>query len=369
MAIRKSDLHLELNQAGLIALDASFICEAGQLLALVGPSGSGKSTILRMIAGLNRPRSGQIRCGDQVWFDAEANRYLTPQQRRIGYVPQHYGLFPHMSALDNVRAGLHQFSKDVQNTRARDWLNRMHLSGLEHRYPAALSGGQQQRVALARALAGDPSILLLDEPFSAVDSATREKLHGELAELKTQLDIPIIMVTHDLKEALMLADRITLLSHGITLQTGLPREVIARPVSQAAAQLVGIRNLFDSEVIEHNIEENFTKLRLGSQFVLSPYRPEFRPGDLVRWAIPDSGVRFRAISRAERPSAHNRLQVTVMKILTLGEEVRLSMQIDGVADSLQATIPLRLGNELALELGQQTFVTLRAADIHLLSTL
>ncbi len=361
-------LGVKIRQSGPITLDASLSCSAGQLLALVGASGSGKSTLLRMIAGLSRPHMGRIAYGEQAWFDSDADIYLSPQQRRIGYLPQHYGLFPHMSALDNVRAGLHHLSKHEQAERAHHWLNRMHLSGLEQRQPAALSGGQQQRVAMARALAGDPSILLLDEPFSAVDSATREKLHGELAELKTQLAIPIVMVTHDLSEALMLADRITLLSHGITLQSGLPREIIARPMNQAAAQLVGIRNLFDGEIIEHDVGEACTRLRFGSQLIHCAYRPEFRIGELVCWVIPDSGVRFRAISRVAEPSGRNRLEVTVTKMLTLGDEVRLTMQIDGVTPPLQASIPLRLATELGLCVGQRSSVSLRAADIHLLST-
>jgi molybdate transport system ATP-binding protein len=363
-----NDISVKIRQSGPITLDANLTCIAGQLLALVGASGSGKSTILRMIAGLSRPRMGRIAYGKQAWFDSDANVFLSPQQRRIGYLPQHYGLFPHMSALDNVRAGLHHLSKSEQTERAYQWLSRMHLSGLEHRQPGALSGGQQQRVAMARALAGDPSILLLDEPFSAVDSATREKLHGELAELKTQLAIPIVMVTHDLNEALMLADRMTLLSHGITLQSGLPREIIARPANQAAAQLVGIRNLFDSEIVEHDVDEAYTRLRFGSQLIHCAYRPGFRIGEVVRWVIPDSGVRFRAISRVEEPSSRNRLEVTVSKMLTLGDEVRLTMQIDGVMQPLQASIPLRLATELGLCVGQRTSVTLRAADIHLLPT-
>ena len=363
MAYPKSDLQAEIRQAGPIALTADLACAAGQLLALVGPSGSGKSTLLRMIAGLSRPQSGRIVCGQQVWFDAHS--FKTPQQRGIGYLPQHYGLFPHMSALDNVRAGLHHLAKTEQLDRAHEWLDRMHLNGLGHRRPAELSGGQQQRVAVARALAGDPSILLLDEPFSAVDSATREKLQGELAELKHQLAIPIIMVTHDLNEALMLADHMTLLSHGTTLQSGLPREIMARPANEAAAQLVGIRNQFDSEVIDHHADQSCTRLNLGTQVLDSPHRPEFKPGEIVRWVIPDNGVRFRAISRVERPISRNRLDVTVSKMLTLGDEVRLTMQIDNVDAPLQATIPLRLAAELSLVVGQRTTVVLRAEDIYI----
>lgn len=364
MANPKPDFEAFIGQVRPIVLDAELTCASGQLLALVGASGSGKSTLMRMIAGLSRPQSGRISCGGELWFDAEQQVFLTPQQRRIGYVPQHYGLFPHMSALRNICTALHHLPPHEQHERAQQWISRMHLDGLEQRRPAELSGGQQQRVALARALAGNPSILLLDEPFSAVDSATREKLHGELAELKAQLEIPVIMVTHDLNEALMLADSMSLLSRGVTLQSGLPRELITKPISEAAAQLVGIRNMFDSEIAGQSTTG--TQLRLGNQLIDSPYRKEFSTGQKVRWAIPDNGVRFRAITRAQ-PFTHNKLDVTVQKLLMLGDEARLTMHIDGVNTPLQASIPLRLASELGLGVGKYTSVMLRAEDIHIIA--
>lgn len=367
VATRNSNLFsLGIQQSKPIPLDVTLNCAAGELLALVGPSGSGKSTLLRMIAGLSRPAAGHITCDEHRWFDAGTGIFLSPQQRRVGYLPQHYGLFPHMSALDNVRAGLHNLGRNEQLQRAGHWLQRMHLTGLEHRQPAELSGGQQQRVAMARALAGDPAILLLDEPFSAIDTSMREKLHGELAELKSQLAIPIIMVTHNLNEALMLADRMSLLSEGITLQSGVPGDIVAKPANQAAARLLGIHNMFESEIVAHDADRQHTRLRLGDHLLDSPFRPEFKVGELVRWAIADSGIRFRAISRSEQAFRHNRLDLTVSKILRLGDEARVTMLIDGVITPLQVTIPSRLANELALSVGLRTQVMLRAQNIHLL---
>lgn len=365
------DLYVDIHQAGPIALEVQLSCAAGQLLALLGPSGSGKSTILRMIAGLSYPRSGKISCGSRTWFDAGGNIRLSPQQRHVGYVPQHYGLFPHLSALDNVRAALHSLGRDEQTERASHWLGRVHLAGLEHRRPSELSGGQQQRVAVARALAANPSVLLLDEPFSAVDTATREKLYTELAELKAQLSIPIILVTHDLNEALMLADHMSLLSHGVTLQSGIPHEVMARPASQEAAQLVGIKNLFESEVAGHDAAGQFTRLRFGSHFIHCAYHPEYKAGTPVRWALPDIGVRFRAIARQDfrREDQDNRFMVTILKALTLGNETRLSMSLDEALPPLHATVPTRLAMELELQPGGQTEVVLRAEDIHLLASI
>ena len=224
-------LHVTVKQSGPIPLSAELACAPGELLALVGPSGSGKSTILRAIAGLYRPASGKIQCNGDVWFDASADLAVPPHRRSVGFVFQSYALFPHMTALDNVRAALaHRPSKE-RVERARALLRLVHLDGLEARRPAALSGGQQQRVAVARALARDPAVLLLDEPFSAVDRRTRRNLHRELRELRTAVSMPIVLVTHDLDEAADLADILCVLDRGETLQTGPAAEVLSAPAS------------------------------------------------------------------------------------------------------------------------------------------
>lgn len=365
MAYPNSDFLVDIRQLQPFALDASFTCAPGELLALVGPSGGGKSTLLRMIAGLAKPGAGQIVCNGHVWFDAVTNRFMTPQQRGIGYVPQHYGLFPHMTAIENICAGLHTLDVGERLSRAHSWLARMHLTGLGERKPAELSGGQQQRVAVARALAGDPSILLLDEPFSAVDSATRDKLHGELAELKAQLAIPIILVTHDLTEALLLADRIALLNQGKTLQAGPPGEIMMRPATEEAARLIGLRNLFDGEVVDHVRETPATLVRFGRYLLESAYRPEFQAGSAVRWGIPESGIRFRPIARHAPVPQRNLIEVEVQRLLALGNETRLTLVVEGEASPLRVTIPRRLAEELTLLEGQMVQINLRAEDIHL----
>lgn len=368
MACPNSRLTFTVEQRAPIPISASIECECAQLLALVGPSGSGKSTLLRMIAGLSRPQSGRIVCADTVWFDAGQDIFLSPQQRRIGYVPQHYGLFPHMSALDNVRAGLHHLAPAEQLRRASEWLLRVHLDGLGQRRPAELSGGQQQRVAVARALARDPTILLLDEPFSAVDRATRDSLYFELAELKRQLAIPVVMVTHDLNEALLLADRMTLLTDGRTLQSGSPYEVMARPVDEVAAQQVGIRNIFDGEIAGHDAAAGCTWLRAGALTLASPLRPEIPPGTRIRWVIPNSGVRLRAVGRDYLPASHNRIEVTIQTLVPIGNEVRLTTRMDGIDAPLHTQVPVRLAAELNLAPGRRTTVVLREDAVHFLDS-
>lgn len=366
MAFPNSEFRLQARLTTPIALDAELSCGGGQLLALVGPSGSGKSTLLRMIAGLTRPDQGRIECAARCWFDSELRTWLSPQQRRVGFVPQHYGLFPHMSALANVMAGLHELVPSEREARARRWLEKVHLRGLEERRPAELSGGQQQRVALARALVREPSILLLDEPFSAVDRATRETLYIELAELKRELELPIVMVTHDLNEALLLADRMTLLADGRTLQSGVPRELVAQPVNETAARLVGVRNLFDGEVLRHDETLGFTWIKAGDLELACPIDAARRPGDRVRWMVPTNGVRLRSLTNGDLPPSPNRLRITVQGLLPLGDEARVTASLPGIADSLHVQLSVRLANQLGLRPGATTEAVLRERQLHIL---
>ncbi len=239
-------LHVWLRQSGPIPLAAELSCNEGELLALVGPSGSGKSTILRTIAGLYWPREGRITCGGSVWFDSKSGVNVPPHERRAGFMFQSYALFPHMTALRNVIAALGHRPRREREAKARELLALVRLQGLENRRPASLSGGEQQRVAVARALAREPAVLLLDEPFSAVDRRTRRKLHAELAELRKAVNIPIVLVTHDLEEAVSLADRMTVLDGGETLQTGKPSELVNAPASARVADALDLSNVGDT---------------------------------------------------------------------------------------------------------------------------
>ena len=206
-------LEATIKQQQPIPLEVQLECAAGEMLALVGPSGSGKTTVLRCIAGLHKPQQGLIR-SQTIWFDSNHELNYSPQQRRVGMVFQNYALFPHLTVMQNIMLAM----QTPQEHKVRALLEQVHLSGLEYRFPSQLSGGQQQRVALARALARDPEVLLLDEPFSAVDKVTRRKLYLELHALRRQLSMPIILVTHDLDEAAMLADQMCVIHQGKTLQ-------------------------------------------------------------------------------------------------------------------------------------------------------
>lgn len=361
-----ADLHCDISQQHPIPLQANFNCKAGELLAVVGPSGGGKTTLLRMIAGLSKPQSGAISYGEQSWFDGQQSVFLTPQQRHIGYVPQHFGLFPHMSAIQNVMSGLEHVPKNERKQRALDWLERVNLDGFPDRLPNNLSGGQRQRVALARALAREPAVLLLDEPFSAVDRETRERLYIELARLKSQLAIPVIMVTHDIHEAQLLADRMILISQGQMLQQGKPFEVMSHPRNEAVAKQMGLRNMFDATVVDQQAGKNMTWLSFGEHQIATENALPLVVGQQVRWVIPNQGIRFNAITSGRLCKSLNKLDVQIESLLVMGETVRVIATIDGIKQVMNADIPFHLCQKLGLEKGLRTTVALKSDQIHIL---
>jgi sulfate transport system ATP-binding protein len=211
--------------------DVSLRIESGELMALLGPSGSGKTTLLRIIAGLDLPDSGTIRLHDE-----DATR-STARDRQVGFVFQHYALFRHMTVFENIAFGLRVRPKSTRPTerdivlRVYELLKLIQLDWLGDRYPSQLSGGQRQRVALARALAVEPRVLLLDEPFGALDAKVRRELRQWLRRLHDDLHIASVFVTHDQEEALEVADRVAILSDGNIEQVGTPEEVCRRPAN------------------------------------------------------------------------------------------------------------------------------------------
>jgi molybdate transport system ATP-binding protein len=202
-----------------------------ETLALVGPSGAGKSTVLRCIAGLHRPARGRIALGDAVWFDSARRIDRPPDRRSVGLVFQDYALFPHLTVRGNVAFGGRE--------RVDDLLERLGIAQLAGERPGHLSGGERQRVAVARALSRDPSVLLLDEPLSALDAHTRGSVREQLADLLGELAIPALIVTHDFTDAAALADRVGVVLDGRVHQLGSPAELLARPADAFVASLTG----------------------------------------------------------------------------------------------------------------------------------
>lgn len=212
--------------SGNLFLDVNFALEKGEFVAFYGPSGSGKTSILRMIAGLLPPDSGRIRVDDQTWYDPSARVNLKTQQRNFGIVFQDYGLFPNMTVRENISFAL----KNGHAGNVDEMIALMELGNLENKKPDTLSGGQRQRVALARAIIRRPSILLLDEPFAALDTALRLRMQEFILKTHRELELTTILVSHDLLEVARLADRVFLLENGVIAKSGSPRDVM--PMTQ-----------------------------------------------------------------------------------------------------------------------------------------
>ena len=202
-----------------------------ETVGLIGPSGAGKTSLLRAVAGLERPRGGHIALGREPWFDAERGADLAPEERRVGYVPQDYGLFPHLTVAGNVRFAGRRDRPEL--------LERVGISHLAAARPAELSGGERQRVALARALAREPRVLLLDEPFAALDAITRRQVRTELGTLLAGFRLPALLVTHAFDDAAALAHRVGVIDRGRLVQLASPTELLAAPASAVVAALTG----------------------------------------------------------------------------------------------------------------------------------
>src|SRR6188768_1183431 len=228
--------------------DVSFRVDSGELVALLGPSGSGKTTLLRIIAGLEAPDAGT------VLFDGGDATERSAKDRGVGFVFQHYALFRHMTVFENVAFGLRvrprgeRPSEDVIKKRVNELLAMVQLDYLGNRYPSQLSGGQRQRVALARALAVEPRVLLLDEPFGALDAKVRQELRRWLRRLHAEIHLTSVFVTHDQEEALELANRVVVMNHGVIEQQGTPEDVVERPATPFVISFLGTVNIFYGRV-------------------------------------------------------------------------------------------------------------------------
>jgi ABC-type sulfate/molybdate transport systems ATPase subunit len=237
-----------------------------ETIALVGPSGSGKTSLLRAVAGLERPHAGRIALADEPWFDAARGVNVSPEHRRVGYLPQDYGLFPHLSVAANVAFAGRRERPDL--------LERLRISHLARILPSQLSGGERQRVALARALAREPRVLLLDEPFGALDAITRQHVRDELGDSLAALQLPTLLVTHDFDDASLLANRIGVLDRGSVVQLGTAAQLLAEPGNVLVAALTGA-----------NIVEGIaTPARFGSVVRLSG-GGELRSSTLAQGAV------------------------------------------------------------------------------------
>lgn len=275
------------------SLKIAFKAEA-EIVVLFGPCGAGKSMTLKLVAGLERPDSGWIKSNGHHLFSSGLRIDVPIHKRKVGYVIQHYALFPHLSARQNIAYGLTGLSAGEKKQRVQAMIELMHLEEVAELHPGRLSGGEQQRVALARALVTEPDILLLDEPFSSLDASIRNELRVQLLNIFHQLAMPVLFVTHDLAEAYALANKMVILDHGRLLQTGTREEVFHRPVSQQVARLTGTRNILKGRVSQLRIESLVISykgypIEVGYQ---PDTRPELAPGQEIFFCIRPENVMF-----------------------------------------------------------------------------
>lgn len=361
-------LDVRLSQPGPIPLDVTLRCADGELLALVGPSGSGKTSVLRAIAGLLTVAQGHVRSDDAVWFNS-ANGMAVPAERRpVGMVFQHYALFPHLSAVENVRLAVpRRRDRAAATETARRLLCDMQLDGLAMRRPHELSGGERQRVALARALAREPRVLLLDEAFSAVDQPTRHVLYDELIKLRQRLSLPIVMVTHDLREARLLADRLSILECGSTLQDGPPEHVMSRPRNARVAALVGLRDIHAGVFLK----DEGGRLRwgdvAGGRLLRVVDKGRLEHGTPVRWVVSGEHVQLHLEPPAEADPAANVVRCELQRLSRLGDTTTVQCRVDTSPPALlHLDITTREALQLSLVVGQTAFLQLDPLGIHIM---
>ena len=348
-------LELMAKAAAPIPLEITFRVEPGELLALVGHSGSGKTTVLRTIAGLWRPEIARVRVDGQAWLDTDRGLDIAPHRRRVGMVFQGYALFPHMTAEGNVMAAM-----DVPDrAEAARLLELVNLRGLADRRPAQLSGGQRQRVALGRALARRPKALLLDEPFSAVDRATREKLHAEIAALRTHLAMPVVLVTHDMNEAQLLADRMVVIEAGRAVRSGTTAEVMTDPEALRALGIRELAAMLPATVVEH-LPDGLTRLEAASGPLFLPWI-DAAPGSRVRVRILAHEV-ILSRGRPEGLSAQNILPGTVSRIAPgAGPGVIVHLAVGD--HELLARITRRAAEQLDLHPGDTAHAVVKSLSV------
>ena len=338
---------------GAFRFEAAFTVSAGETLALVGPSGAGKTTALELVAGLLRPDRGRIACGGEAWCDTAGGVHRSPEERHVGLVFQDYALFPHLTVRENVSYGprARGRTRAAAGASASGWLERLGLGGLEDRRLDGLSGGQRQRVALARALASEPRALLLDEPFGALDVATRGSVRSQLRAFLAGCGLPTLLVAHDPVDAFALGDRVAVLEQGGLTQVGTHEELLAHPRGAFVAELAGL-NLFRADVSGgRGLKEAragavafhvLADERTGTSFLV------FAPSDV-------------ALAREPRPgSPQNVFPGRVVEVQPLPDRLRVVLDV-GV--TMAADVTREAGASLGLAPGIALWASVKATAI------
>jgi molybdate transport system ATP-binding protein len=310
------------------ALEIEFAAGTG-ITVLFGPSGSGKTLTLDSIAGFVAPDEGRILLDDQILFDAAARVNLPPQARHCGYVFQNYALFPHMTLRENLAFAAERRPRLERHRKVNEMLERFHLEEVAGRRPRELSGGQKQRCSIARALIGAPRLLLLDEPARGLDAPLRAELYAVLRQVRTEFEVPILLVTHDLEECFELGDGVQVLRDGRIVQSGAPKAIADRPANVEVARLLGIFNLFQVEILELDPQRDSSRLRWDDCELAGPYFPGRLRGD--RGWLCVRPVQLRGSGRDGRPG-ENQVPARLLRAIETPHGVRLEFTRDIVAE-------------------------------------
>jgi sulfate transport system ATP-binding protein len=339
--------HVSKRFGNFVALDdVSLDVPSGALLALLGPSGSGKTTLLRIIAGLETPDRGVVLHHDEDVTER------SPKERNVGFVFQHYALFRHMSVFENVAFGMRVRNKpkDQITPRVRELLQLVRLEGLEKRFPTQLSGGQRQRVALARALAVEPRVLLLDEPFGALDAKVRMELRQWLRRLHEEIHLTTVFVTHDQEEAFEVADRVVVMRAGKVEQAGTPQEVFDHPANPFVMDFLGNVNVFHGRAQDG-------KLVLGGLEVEYPDHPHPESKNVMGY------VRPHELDIDRYPNGKSSIEARVMQINPAGSVAKVRVMSDEFGLAINVDLPLERYAQLELKVGDAVFVAPRRVRV------
>jgi molybdate transport system ATP-binding protein len=356
-------------------LDVAFEADEGRVV-LFGPSGAGKSLTLQAITGVMRPDAGRVEVNGRLLFDSAAGVNVPPQRRRLGYVPQSYGLFPHLTVEDNVAYGVQRLDGGQRKALVREMVELVGLQGLERRRPRELSGGQQQRVALARALASRPELLVLDEPFSSIDTGLRGTLRRELLDLQSRSGVTTLVVTHDLDDAFFLGRRIVVIDRGRVLQVGSREDVFYRPATRRVAEFVATRNILRAKVLEADGRRLLLDWQ-GRTLEADPAAAgSLAGGQEVELCIRPAQV---MIVREDRlpglPPPENPFSGTIVEEALQAEAYVLGIRLSGPASAdstapydLEIELPDYVYRRLALHRGKEITVSLHRSAMHVITT-
>ncbi len=348
-------------------LDAAFTA-GDERVVLFGPSGAGKSLTLQCIAGIVRPDAGRIVANGRVLFDSDAGIRLSPQARNVGYVPQRYALFPHLTVEQNIAYGLTGAPRDERRRRTAELVRLMGLDGLERRRPAQLSGGQQQRVALARALAREPDILLLDEPFGALDVGIRSELRDALVALQERRSLTAVIVTHDLADAFLLGQRIVVVDHGRVLQEGTREEIFYRPATRRVAEFVETRNILSATVA--GIDAGTVRLEWNGVHLEAdaPAAARLRPGQTVDVCVRPTRIMIKPPEVESYAGRHNVFCGTIVDEIIGAETYRLFVRLAGSsqAKDLEIELPGYVYFRLGLDRTKDIEMSVRRELVHII---